>query len=105
MKTFSGLGVSAGIGQAPALLVEPAPGLPARDPKGDTDDDVARVTAALSKVADRLDARALEADPSAIGVLMATAMMARDPGLTSSVRTHLEEGDGPAHALWGAIDD
>lgn len=105
MRTLTGLGVSAGVGQAPALLVAPAPGLPSRDPKGDLDTDLEAVTASLNKVADRLDARALEADPSAIDVLMATAMMARDPGLAGSVRTHLEAGDGPAHALWGAFDE
>ena len=105
MRTLSGLGVSAGVGQAHALVVSPAPGLPASDPSHGAEADLAKVEAALSKVADRLDERSLHADPSALAVLQATAMMARDPGLLSSVKSHLSDGHGPAHALWAAFDD
>ena len=105
MRTLSGLGVSAGVGQAHALVVSPAPGLPASDPSRGAEADLAKVEAALGKVADRLDERSLHADPSALAVLQATAMMARDPGLLTSVKSHLSDGHGPAHALWAAFDD
>ena len=105
MRTLSGLGVSAGVGQAHALLVSPAPGLPTSDPSQGTEADMARIESALNKVADRLDERSLHADPSALAVLQATAMMARDPGLLTSVKSHLTDGHGPAHALWAAFDD
>jgi phosphotransferase system enzyme I (PtsI) len=60
---------------------------------------------ASAGVADRLDERSLHADPSALAVLQATAMMARDPGLLTSVKSHLSDGHGPAHALWAAFED
>lgn len=41
MRTLSGLGVSAGVGQAHALLVSPAPGLPTSDPSQGTEADMA----------------------------------------------------------------
>lgn len=105
MQTLTGLGVSAGVGQAEALVVSPAPGLPETDPKGEVKEDLAKVQAALNKVADRLDYRALHAEASAVAVLTATAMMARDPGLVASVEAHLNTGSGPAHALWDAFDE
>ena len=105
MRTLSGLGVSAGVGQAHALLVSPAPGLPTSDPSQGTEADMARIESALNKVADRLDERSMHADPSALAVLQATAMMARDPGLLTSIKSHLTDGHGPAHALWAAFDD
>lgn len=105
MQTLTGLGVSAGVGQAEALVVSPAPGLPETDPKGEVKDDLATVQAALNKVADRLDYRAMHADAAAVAVLTATAMMARDPGLGFSVENHLKSGSGPAHALWDAFDE
>ena len=105
MQTLSGLGVSAGVGQAEALVVSPAPGLPEVDPKGEIKEDLETVRAALNKVADRLDYRAMHADSSALAVLTATAMMARDPGLIASVEGHLHTGDGPCHALWNAFDE
>ncbi|GAE68992.1 phosphoenolpyruvate-protein phosphotransferase of PTS system [Cutibacterium acnes JCM 18909] len=80
MRTLSGLGVSAGVGQAHALVVSPAPGLPASDPSRGAEADLAKVEAALGKVADRLDERSLHADPSALAVLQATAMMLAIPG-------------------------
>ena len=51
MRTLSGLGVSAGVGQAHALVVSPAPGLPASDPSRGAEADLAKVEAALGKVA------------------------------------------------------
>jgi len=47
MRTLSGLGVSAGVGQAHALVVSPAPGLPASDPSRGAEADLAKVEAAL----------------------------------------------------------
>lgn len=105
MRTVTGLGVSAGVGHAEALVVSPPPGMPESDPATTVEEDLARISAALNKVADRLDDRAMHADPSALPVLQATAMMARDPGLETSVKAHLESGSGPARALWAAFDD
>lgn len=105
MESLSGLGVSAGVGRAKALVVSPAPGLPDSDPSQGVEADVKKVEAALNKVADRLDERSLHADPSALAVLQATAMMARDPGLIQGVEKHLRNGNGPAHALWAAFDE
>ncbi|MDN5978264.1 phosphoenolpyruvate--protein phosphotransferase [Acidipropionibacterium jensenii] len=105
MQTLTGLGVSAGVGQAQALVVSPAPGLPEVDPKGEVKDDLKKITVALNKVADRLDYRAMHADSSGLAVLTATAMMARDPGLVAKVEAHLHTGAGPARALWDAFDE
>ena len=50
MRTLSGLGVSAGVGQAHALVVSPAPGLPASDPSRGAEADLAKVEAASARL-------------------------------------------------------
>ncbi|WP_405533984.1 PEP-utilizing enzyme [Streptomyces sp. NBC_00075] len=106
-RTVSGLGVGRSAAVAPLALVRPVPAIPAhaqplRDPS-DAPEALALARRALAEVAAELDERAATA-PGALGdVLRSTSDMATDPELADRVRALIEEGQGPALAVDGAV--
>lgn len=103
-NTRHGIGVSAGTAVGPLVLVAPAPTPPTDEPPT-TDVEAAgqRVRSVLNDVAASLEDRAARANEHARDILQAGAMMARDPGLLSSIDTHLGAGEGLTHAVTGAV--
>ncbi|HEY6796667.1 MAG TPA: phosphoenolpyruvate--protein phosphotransferase [Kineosporiaceae bacterium] len=102
---LQGLGVSPGTAVGPVARlglppVPPADEQPGPDPAAEAD----RVAAALEQVAVSLAERAALASGDAVAVLEATAMMARDPGLLSTVRAQLDAGRPTAASLDAAIE-
>ncbi len=101
-----GLGVSPGTACGPAALVRPAPRPPQGEPPTtDAAAAAAQVRATLTAVAEGLEGRAAQAVEPAKGILTATAMMARDPGLASAIETHLGKGTGLTHAVHDAVEE
>jgi phosphotransferase system enzyme I (PtsI) len=101
-----GIGVSPGTAIAPVVQVRP----PIRPPAHETapaDPAVSGqlVRQVLESVADTLDDRAARADSTAQQILIATAMMARDPALASAADKHLASGRGPATAVDAAAEE
>ncbi|MEW1718355.1 putative PEP-binding protein [Streptomyces sp. NPDC093109] len=106
-RTVSGLGVGRSGAVAPLVLVRSAPVIPpeARRPLDPSDAPAALALArrALAEVAADLAERAAAA-PGALGdVLRSTSGMAADPELADRVRDRIEDGQGPAVAVDGAI--
>ena len=103
--TIHGIGVSPGIAHGPVIMVFTnqitPPGVTTTDPAGAE----AQVSEALAAVAADMDARAALASEHGRGVLEATAMMARDPGLVPGAATHIASGVGPVDALFLAIEE
>lgn len=105
MPELRGLGVSPGIASGAVARLAPPPRPPADEVPGtDVEIEMARVTEALDQVATTLDERAAAAGGEAADVLGATAMMARDPSLLSSVRSLLEDGRPTAHGVDAAFE-
>ncbi|MDR1430766.1 MAG: phosphoenolpyruvate--protein phosphotransferase [Propionibacteriaceae bacterium] len=101
-----GLGVSPGVAVGPAVIVsDQAPTLPNEPAPSDVAAELARVDAALEAVAGGFDARAAVAPLSARPILEASAMMARDPGLRTSIEAKLAAGIGAAHSVTAAFDE
>jgi phosphotransferase system enzyme I (PtsI) len=106
VRVVQGIGVSAGCAVGPVVLVGEAPPVPAGEPApADVAVEWARVEQALAAVADDLEKRAATASGAAVDILQATALMARDPGLTKAIRAELEGGVGPATAVHRAVED
>ncbi|AXG76619.1 phosphoenolpyruvate--protein phosphotransferase [Streptomyces paludis] len=106
-RTVSGLGVGRSAAVAPLVLVRAAPAIPpdARRPLDPAEAPAALGLArrALAEVAADFTERAAAA-PGALGdVLRSTSGMAADPELADRVRARIEEGQGPAVAVDGAI--
>lgn len=102
--SIHGIGVSPGSVAGPAVIVTTTLITP---PGQRTDDPAAAeaaVAEALEAVAADLEARAGRADEHGKAVLEATAMMARDPGLISSVSAFTAESHGPVDALYLAVE-
>ena len=105
-KTFHGTGVSAGTAVGPLVVVSQAPRPPANEqPTTDSVTAVARVGEVMEAVAGGLEARALKASDSARPILEAGAMMARDPGLMSSIEAKLQTGAGITTAVDAAVEE
>ncbi len=105
-KTFHGTGVSAGTAVGPLVVVSQAPRPPANEqPTTDSAAAIARVGEVMEAVADGLQARALKASDSARPILEAGAMMARDPGLMSSIDAKLQTGTGITTAVDSAVEE
>ncbi len=100
-----GLGVSPGSASGPIARLGLPPRPPADERPGDDPQvELGRVARALDKVAATLEERAGQASAEASAVLGATALMARDPGLASSVKALLEKGQATTHALDAAVE-
>ncbi|MBN9106710.1 MAG: phosphoenolpyruvate--protein phosphotransferase [Propionibacteriaceae bacterium] len=106
MRTFHGIGVSAGTAVGPLVVVTPAPKPPADEP-ATTDAAAASATvhAVLEQVASGLEARAAAASDHARPILEAGAMMARDPGLAMGIDTQLGKGLGITTAVTAAVEE
>ena len=100
-----GLGVSAGRGAGIVVRVtdsapEPPPGLA---PTGDAAVEAELALDALEQVAADLERRGEKAGGEAQDVLVAQAMMARDPGLVTEVHRHTGAGAAAARAVFDAF--
>jgi phosphotransferase system enzyme I (PtsI) len=99
-RRLHGLGVSGGEAVGPVARLAPPPTLLADDVAiGDVEAEVGRAVEALGAIADELDRRAAVVTGAAHDVLLAQAMIARDPVLDDAVRARVRAGrDGP-HAV------
>ncbi|MBJ7521076.1 MAG: phosphoenolpyruvate--protein phosphotransferase [Solirubrobacteraceae bacterium] len=103
-RELRGLGVSAGIAVGPVARLAAAPELP--DVNAEVEDvefETARAADALEAVAADLDARAAQADGAGADVLVAQALMARDPVLADAVAGLVREGRDAPHAIDAAF--
>jgi phosphotransferase system enzyme I (PtsI) len=102
---LQGLGVSPGVAVGPVLrmvreIPEPTPSGP---PPSDVEAESRRALAALEAVAADLEARGGTAGGEAEAVLVAQAMMARDPGLAEAVTQRVAEGRAAPRAVFEAF--
>ncbi len=99
-RWLHGLGVSSGEAAGPVARLAAPPALPdAASVPDDTAAEAARAAEALSAVADELDPRAAAADGAARDVLVAQAMIARDPVLGDGVAARVHAGQDAPHAV------
>jgi phosphotransferase system enzyme I (PtsI) len=106
LRTFHGIGVSAGTAVGPLVAVTPPPKPPADEPATtDAAAASALVHDVLEQVATGLDARAAVANDHARPILEAGAMMARDPGLAMGIDTQLGKGLGVTTAVTAAVEE
>jgi phosphotransferase system enzyme I (PtsI) len=101
-----GLGVSAGTVVGPVVkVIPPLPVMVPSEEAAPTDVPAAKsdIAAALESVATELERRAGLASGDGAAVLTATAMMARDPSLLTSIGAKLDSGLGPVSSLDAAI--
>ncbi len=103
-RELRGLGVSAGIAVGPVARLAAAPELP--DVGADVEDvasEIARAVDALEAVAADLDARAEQAKGAGADVLVAQALMARDPVLADAIAGLVRDGRDAPHAIDAAF--
>ena len=102
---LSGIAVSPGTGAGPVHRLAPPPALPAPPgpPVADLAAEAARAAAALDQVATDLEQRAAGATATAADVLLAQAMIARDPVLAESVAGRVLDGEGAPWAVDAAL--
>ena len=102
---LQGLGVSPGVAVGPVLrmvreIPEPAP---SGAPPADVEAETRRALVELEAVAADLEARGVRAGGEAEAVLVAQAMMARDPGLAEAVTQRVAEGRAAPRAVFEAF--
>ncbi|MDO5735337.1 MAG: phosphoenolpyruvate--protein phosphotransferase [Propionibacteriaceae bacterium] len=101
-----GIGVSAGMAIGNVVQVPPAaPFSPDEPATTDSASAIEKVHKALEQVASGLEARMATVPEHARAVLEATAMMARDPGLTGAIDTRLTSGTGVTRAVHDAVEE
>jgi phosphotransferase system enzyme I (PtsI) len=106
VETRNGIGVSPGTAIGPVVQVRPPVRPPAQErPSADPARSGQLIRQVLESVAKTLEDRAARADPTAQQILLATAMMARDPGLAVAADKHLASGRGPATAVDAAAEE
>src|SRR4051812_22720414 len=103
---LNGVGVSPGVVSGAVARMAPPPTIPtdvppARDPATES----AAALAALEAVASQLEQRANRAAEAAAGVLMAQAMMARDPSLADKVAASVKLGQAAVRAVTDAFGE
>jgi len=106
VETRHGIGVSPGTAIGPVVQVRPPVRPPEQEPaSADPAASGQLIREVLESVAKTLDERAATADATAQQILVATAMMARDPGLAAAADKHLISGRGPATAVDEATEE
>ncbi|WP_248961749.1 phosphoenolpyruvate--protein phosphotransferase [Sphaerisporangium perillae] len=105
MERMTGAGVSPGAGYGPAYLLGAAVPEPAAGSRhgGDVVAEVARVEAAVERVAAELEARGEAAGGDAQDVLVAQALIARDPVLSAEVGELINAGTAAERAVYEAF--
>ncbi|PRY01532.1 phosphoenolpyruvate--protein phosphotransferase [Allonocardiopsis opalescens] len=100
-----GVGVSAGLGVGPVLLLAGAVPEPSGTERfnGDAETAVRLASEALEATAADLEARGAAAGGEAQEVLGAQALMARDPGLADAIKERAVQGATPARAVFDAF--
>jgi phosphotransferase system enzyme I (PtsI) len=99
-----GRGVSPGVGAGPVRqMADPVPEPPADTSPADPADELAAAEAALEAVAADLESRGERSGGAAEEVLLAQAMMARDPGLAEAVADSVHSGQSAARAVFEAF--
>jgi phosphotransferase system enzyme I (PtsI) len=106
VETRNGIGVSPGTAIGPVVQVRPPVRPPAQEPaSADPAGSGQLIRQVLESVAKTLEDRAARANPTAQEILVATAMMARDPGLAAAADKHLASGRGPSTAVDAATEE
>ena len=101
---LSGIAVSPGVAAGPVAVMAPASSVPeASESIGTKDEEAAAAKAALEAVAGDLAARGATASGAAADVLLAQAMMARDPVLATKVVERIEAGVAGPRAVSDAL--
>ena len=104
MSRLHGLGVSPGTAVGPVARLGTPPVLPADPPPVlDADAEAGRAAGALDEVGSDLERRAAAAGGAAADVLVAEAMMARDPSLATAVADLVRAGRAAAWAVREAL--
>ena len=105
-RTLQGTPVVPGVGFGRVVRPAPAPDLPAAHEVAEPDRpaEAARFTAAAETVAARLSARSAASSGVSAEVLQATAGLARDRGLLSTVAKRIAAGTDAVHATAAAVD-
>jgi len=102
---LAGLGVSPGVAYGTVLRMAPPTIVPGDlRPHGTPAEETADAQRALDGVAAFLESKAAAVGGEAAGVLLAQAMMARDPSLSDAVAVATTAGDAAARALIAAFD-
>jgi phosphotransferase system enzyme I (PtsI) len=102
---LQGLGVSPGVAVGPVLRMVreiPEP-VPSGAPPADVEAETRRALVELEAVAADLEARGVRAGGEAEAVLVAQAMMARDPGVAEAVTQRVAEGRAAPRAVFEAF--
>jgi phosphotransferase system enzyme I (PtsI) len=102
-RELHGLGVSAGVAAGPVARMAPAPVLPCDSVVADPGEQADRAAAALGAVADELERRARAVTGAAHDVLVAQALIARDPVLLDGVVARAHGGCDAPHAVDAAF--
>jgi phosphoenolpyruvate-protein phosphotransferase (PTS system enzyme I) len=103
-RRLSGLGVSAGEAVGPVARLAPPPPIPVDDRAvDDVDGEVVQAAEALEAVALELERRGEAAPRAAHDVLMAQAVIARDPVLAEAVQARVTAGRDGVHAIADAF--
>jgi phosphoenolpyruvate-protein phosphotransferase (PTS system enzyme I) len=105
-RTLQGTPVVPGTAYGRVVRPAPSPALPApvAVEEQDREAQTQLFTAAANAVADRLTARSAAASGVSAEVLQATAVLARDRGLTASVVKGIRSGTDAPHATAAAVD-
>jgi phosphotransferase system enzyme I (PtsI) len=97
---LGGLGVSPGVVHGTVVRMSAPPVVPAElRPLGGPDEELAAAARSLEEVATFLERKGEQVGGHAAGVLLAQAMMARDPALLDLVAGSCRDGKPAAHAL------
>jgi phosphotransferase system enzyme I (PtsI) len=102
-RELHGLGVSGGVAVGPVARMAPAPALPCDSVDADAEQEAARAAAALGAVADELERRAAGVTGAAHDILVAQALIARDPVLLDGVAARARGGCDAPHAVDAAF--
>ena len=102
--TLSGIAASPGVATGPVAVMSPAPALPETSPPvDDPQAELTAVNAAVEVVAADLESRGATAAGPAADVLLAQALLARDPVLAGKVAQRVDAGATGPRAVSDAL--